>query len=99
MLLPCLLFVISGDTLYHGVKVTSVRIAHRFQALHTVYIQFYYMFARSNTYFILQLLLYNHHCYLYFTISSPNQCTYTSDKCIGCVGDTRDFLYRNCRVV
>jgi hypothetical protein len=26
MLLPCLLFVISGDTLYHGVKVTSVRI-------------------------------------------------------------------------
>jgi hypothetical protein len=26
MLLPCLLFVISGDTLYHGVKVTGVRI-------------------------------------------------------------------------
>jgi hypothetical protein len=26
MLLLCLLFVISGDTLYHGVKVTSVRI-------------------------------------------------------------------------
>jgi hypothetical protein len=25
MLLPCLLFVNSGDTLYHGVKVTSVR--------------------------------------------------------------------------
>jgi hypothetical protein len=26
MLLPCFIFVISGDTLYHGVKVTSVRI-------------------------------------------------------------------------
>jgi hypothetical protein len=26
MLLPCLLFIISGDTLYYGVKVTSVRI-------------------------------------------------------------------------
>jgi hypothetical protein len=26
MLLPCLLFVIFEDTLYHGVKVTSVRI-------------------------------------------------------------------------
>jgi hypothetical protein len=24
MLLPCFIFVISGDTLYHGVKVTSV---------------------------------------------------------------------------
>jgi hypothetical protein len=26
MLLPCFIFVISGDTFYHGVKVTSVRI-------------------------------------------------------------------------
>jgi hypothetical protein len=26
MLLPCFIFRISGDTLYHGVKVTSVRI-------------------------------------------------------------------------
>jgi hypothetical protein len=26
MLLPCFIIVISGDTLYHGVKVTSVRI-------------------------------------------------------------------------
>jgi hypothetical protein len=26
MLLPCFIFVISGDTLYHRVKVTSVRI-------------------------------------------------------------------------
>jgi hypothetical protein len=26
MLLPCFIFVISKDTLYHGVKVTSVRI-------------------------------------------------------------------------
>jgi hypothetical protein len=26
MLLPCFIFVISGDTLYHGVKVSSVRI-------------------------------------------------------------------------
>jgi hypothetical protein len=26
MLLPCLIIVISGDTLYHGVKVTSVDI-------------------------------------------------------------------------
>jgi hypothetical protein len=26
MLLPCFIFVIFGDTLYHGVKVTSVRI-------------------------------------------------------------------------
>jgi hypothetical protein len=26
MLLPCFIVVISGDTLYHGVKVTSVRI-------------------------------------------------------------------------
>jgi hypothetical protein len=26
MLLPCFIFVNSGDTLYHGVKVTSVRI-------------------------------------------------------------------------
>jgi hypothetical protein len=26
MLLPCFIFVISGDTLYHGVKVTSVHI-------------------------------------------------------------------------
>jgi hypothetical protein len=26
MLLPCFITVISGDTLYHGVKVTSVRI-------------------------------------------------------------------------
>jgi hypothetical protein len=30
MLLPCLLFVIFGDTLYHGVKVTSVRIMYIF---------------------------------------------------------------------
>jgi hypothetical protein len=142
MLLPCLIFVISEDILYHGVKVTSVRImciflvdvsmncwyllepssafmvivwdnlvwVHTdfeecfvalrmisvcfplknyfelhsddsiywfnyvifvenvstsesmipmpyFQALHTVYIQFCYMFARSDTYFILYLLL------------------------------------------
>jgi hypothetical protein len=26
MPLPCFIIVISGDTLYHGVKVTSVRI-------------------------------------------------------------------------
>jgi hypothetical protein len=26
MLLPCFIIVISGDTLYHGVKVTNVRI-------------------------------------------------------------------------
>jgi hypothetical protein len=30
MLLPCFIIVISGDTLYHGVKVTSVRIMYIF---------------------------------------------------------------------
>ena len=31
--------------------------------------------------------------YTFINISSPNQCTYTIYHCIGCVGDTRDFLY------
>ena len=48
--------------------------------------------------FQIAITTHNHPYYLYFTISSPNQCTYTPGKCIGCVGDTRDFLYRNCRV-
>jgi hypothetical protein len=30
MLLPCFIIVISGDTLYRNVKVTSVRIIHVF---------------------------------------------------------------------
>jgi hypothetical protein len=30
MLLPCFIIVISGDSLYHGVKVTSVRIMYIF---------------------------------------------------------------------
>ena len=33
-----------------------------------------------------------------FTISSPNQCTYTIYHCIGCVGDTRDSLLFGCWV-
>ena len=34
-----------------------------------------------------------HPFYTFITISSPNKCTYTICHCIGCVGDTRDFLY------
>jgi hypothetical protein len=49
--------------------------------------------------FQIAFITYKHPYYLYFTISSPNYCAYTSDKCIGCVGDTRDFLYHDCRVV
>ena len=39
-----------------------------------------------------------HPYYTFITISSPNQCTYIICHCIGCVGDTRDFLF-GCRVV
>ena len=34
-----------------------------------------------------------HQYYTFITISSPNWCTYKICHCIGCVGDTRDFLY------
>jgi hypothetical protein len=43
------------------------------------------MFARSN-FFQIAITTHNHPYYLYFTISSPNKCTYTSDKCIGVLG-------------
>src|SRR3954451_1383545 len=40
--------------------------------------------------FQIAIITYIHPYHLYFTISSPNECTYTSDKCIRCVGDTRE---------
>ena len=41
---------------------------------------------------IIKIYFYHPHD-TFITICSPNQCTYTICHCIGCVGDTRDFLY------
>jgi hypothetical protein len=69
-----------------------------FQALHTVSFQFCYMFAYSDTYFRLQLLL----IIITTTCISLSLCRTSAHihltSVLGVLGTQRDFLYRNCRV-
>jgi hypothetical protein len=69
-----------------------------FQALHTVYFLFCYMFARSDIYFRSHLLLIiiTTTCIL-LSLRRTSAPIYLTSV-LGVLGDTRDFLYRNCRV-
>jgi hypothetical protein len=69
-----------------------------FQALNTVYIQFCYMFSRSNIYFRLHLLL----IIIHITCISLSLCRTSTHihltSVLGVLGTQEIFLHRNCRV-
>src|SRR4051812_12581917 len=78
-----------------GVATSESKPRPCFHHCNTVCAHVYYLFCLLHFLLQIYITLLCHTYHPYFTISSPNWCTYKTPSCIRCDGDTRDFVGKN----